>query len=343
MLGMYLSHPVTRKFNILGSAHVKTGQAATTKSCFLVFFLRFLPPFQAQSLRCPPWKKKIPFRTQGSYGREWGMEPRAGIRSRNHLLHLQLPLSTWMWIHHLLLFVHWHRTKEFLPTACVLPCCGRFLQCSWMDSQLGVHGREPHCVQGPGGLQIISLSVQLLVDCFYCYGNALQVCERLLSHLLFYPHKQNYQLFGCHNLHKTIGLHTLNLHTLGKWSFLNDQTSRNVIIICWGGWAQFLWSSTHSSKGPCSMVPTGQLYGSEPNLTPPPSFIMMHFTIGSSHSLVFDSNSCWYEDTQSFWNFFFIGLVILTILYCCTVYAFVTYRYCKALNLRGMYSTEHGM
>jgi hypothetical protein len=42
------------------------------------------------------------------------------------------------------------------------------------------------------------------------------------------------------------------------------------------------------------------------------------------------------------WSFVFLGLVVLTVLYCTITYAFVTQRYFKMLKLSGIYSTEQG-
>jgi len=54
------------------------------------------------------------------------------------------------------------------------------------------------------------------------------------------------------------------------------------------------------------------------------------------------SYSCWYSDPQEVWSFVFLGLVVLTVLYCTITYAFVTQRYFKMLKLSGIYSTEQG-
>lgn len=52
--------------------------------------------------------------------------------------------------------------------------------------------------------------------------------------------------------------------------------------------------------------------------------------------------SCWYEEARQGWSFFFLGLVVLTVVYNMIVYAFVTKRYYQMLKLSGIYSTEHG-
>jgi hypothetical protein len=53
--------------------------------------------------------------------------------------------------------------------------------------------------------------------------------------------------------------------------------------------------------------------------------------------------SCWYSDPQEVWSFVFLGLVVLTVLYCSITYAFVTQRYYQMLKLSGIYSTEQGI
>ena len=38
----------------------------------------------------------------------------------------------------------------------------------------------------------------------------------------------------------------------------------------------------------------------------------------------------------------FLGMVVLTVLYCITIYAFVTQRYFQMLKLSAIYNTEQG-
>jgi hypothetical protein len=42
------------------------------------------------------------------------------------------------------------------------------------------------------------------------------------------------------------------------------------------------------------------------------------------------------------WSFVFLGMVVLTVLYCIIIYAFVTRRYFQMLKLSAIYNTEQG-
>lgn len=59
-------------------------------------------------------------------------------------------------------------------------------------------------------------------------------------------------------------------------------------------------------------------------------------------SMASGAYSCWYSNPQEVKSFLFLGLVVLTVLFCTVIYAVVVYRYLNMLKLSGIYHTEQG-